>query len=897
MRPRAYGILALLLLFLLAFPLAISAINYGTLGGISQTSHVLAPSNQSYKENLSVYLTSGQSFWKTDYSGGNITIASVNIPSSVTGYSITLTNYQTWKSQYELFTRYGFGLLGSNEPTPGGAYLQVNTSSSSGAQSLVQSLSQRFGLVFEPLLQTSTSFTFFAPLNFNTEMHVYFWKLVPISYGGFAAFATEQTFESASLSYYKLAYSSSSYSISIGEIASAAGTQFKLYSALGLTGQNYTYSKYASSSSISVHVLGGLITNASIPFSNNYSNLSASMNTTSQSGNGTIPNLNATLNLSFPTLIAYRQISTLTPTTGTNVTATIFIKDVSPSGAPAATDVTVNDSWLKSYSNVVQLTNGNASSSVASLSSNAVTTVAYSFRVTASNGTINIPATPVTYQFLAGNKSVNSVILLNPETIYIGTLNTPALEATASVTSSSLQVGQAFGVNVTIINKGSGTAFNVKSSGLTKSDLPSGSTWSFITNTSSASLTQTNVNVSYSVSWSDSSGANHSANTNTLSAVFGFGSPATPAVGVNKLVAITNSSNVANVTLVVYNSSPNEVKNVSIFDPLPSGVTFARSSNSTQLKSSGNDVNGNLSVLAGNSNATLHYLVNISNVNENYVFMPASISAAWNSITITHYSNGISLPLGVVASKSISPNQGFQGSNVTVSIGVTNKGSLPIYFLSLNNTLDSFMNETKSASNYAADLNNGQGLNASTIGNLVGNQGHYNSSSAVASFIFGGSNETASSKPVSVSVYGLVEANFSTSALKYEENHNINITVTITNPSNVTVSNVKFGMHIPQGLQIVGNGQTNFTIGTLSPGQTQHISVIVITNQPNVYSMNDTNAQLTFTYHGLALKGAVSSLTLSLSDDLTLRYGIPIVIAVAFVLGTLFYVRRLQKSK
>ncbi|MHB8566587.1 MAG: COG1361 family protein [Nitrososphaerales archaeon] len=899
MRSRRFTFLVIVILFLLAAPIVIGALDRGNLAGFGNSSHVLSASgsNPNYTENLAVYLTSSESFWRSDFSGGNISVSSLTVPASVSSYSITLTHYNTWKPQYELFTTYGFGLLGSNEPSPDGAFLQINTTSQGDAQTLANSLSQRFALVFELVSQNSGTFTFFSPLDFLTEMHVFFWNLVPANYGGFAGLMTEQQFEGNSLLYYKLSYLSSVYSVSIGALAPLSSSQFSLFNQIGLSSAQYNYSKYASSSTIEIHVLGGLITNASVPFVNNYANLSSAMTTNSQTGNGTIPNLNATLNLSFPTLVAYRQISpSLTPAQNSNVTVTIFVRNVSPTSAPVATDVKVNDSWVRSETSNLNLTNGQISSTE-NLTSNGLMTVAYSLRVLASNGTINIPATPVTYQFMSGNKTINSQAPLNPETLVIGGQNTPQLEATATATSGSIQAGQSFSVNVTIANKGSGTAFNIKSAGLTKQDIPAGGTWSFITNSSSTSLTQTNSSVSYPVTWSDSSGSPHTTSTNTFSTVFSFSIPDTPGIGIRKIVTLANSG-VANVTLSLYDGSPNAVSNISISDPLPPGVTLAKSYNTSSLRASGsNSVVGNVTLLAGNANTTLEYQVNFTNPTQNYVFMPATVSAVWNNVTVTHSSSGYGLPLGVVASKTTNPSQGFQGSNVTVSIGLTNQGTLPVYMVSLNNTFDTFINETRLGSSYQQILNPAGTMNASTQGNLSGSQGVFNSSSAVASFIFAGSNNSVLSKPSHVTVYQLVQANFSSSALKYEENHNINITVAINNPSNVTVSNVQFVMSIPQGLNIVSNGQPNYTISSLGPGQTVYNSIDVITNQPSEYLFNSSNANLHFTYQGHVLKGTVSSLSLTLQDDLTLRYVIPILVALVIVLATLFYVRRLQKSK
>ncbi len=894
LRPSHMAFFAIAILLLLTIPVVLGS-SVSNLAGDKGSSHLLAPS-ANYTENLAIYLTSGETFWRADFNGGNISVSSLTIPQSVSAFSMTLTHYSNWKPQFELFTTYGFGLLGNTEPSPDGVVLTINTTSQADAQSLANSLDQRFALVFSPASQSSGSYSFFSPMDFITEMHVYFWKLIPSYYGGFANMTSETQFESNDLLYYKLAYTPSAYSISIGALAplNLASGSFALYTQLGLTQGSHNYSTVASSSTVEIHVYGGLISNASFPFQNYPSNYSASISTSKTSANSTIPNINATLNLSFPTLLAYRQISpSLTPSKDANVSVTITVKDVSPQGAPGATDVKLNDSWIYSQKNNFNLTIGQTSGSE-NLSSGQSMTVAYAFTVLASNGTFNIPATPVTYQFKNGNNTLTSSVLLNPGTIVIGGQNTPLIEATETLGGGVLQAGQTFSVNITITNKGSGTAFNLNAAGQKKQALPQGSSWSFITNSSTASLTQTNSSVSFPVNWTDPGGQSHSTLTNTMSATFSFGTPATPAVGILKSVELANSSKTANVTLILYNSSPNSVSNLTVNDPLPAGVAFIKSLSNNSLRLSGGLVVGNVSSLAGHANTTLNYLINITDYSQNFIFGPANVSAHWNGGTITHYSAAYVLPLGVVATKQINPSQAFQGSNATILISLKNGGSIPIYNVVLNNTFDQFVNVTKSNSSFSPILNPGSSINASLKANLTGTAGTYNSSTAVASFLIAGYNKSATSAPYVLTIYHLVEANFSSTALKFEENHNINVTVTVYNPSNVTVNNVVFSLHLPSGLNLVSNTQPNFTISTLGPDSNKSNSFVVITNQPNVYRLS--NASLYFQYQGVTLKGLANSFTLTLQDDITLRYGIPILVAIIIALATLFFARRLSKG-
>lgn len=857
---------------------------------------VLASGN--YTENLSLYLTSSDTFWKVHLAGGAINVSSVTVPASVSGYSITLTNYASWESSYEIFTKYGFGLLGSSEPYPDGALLVVNTTSSSDASSLANSLSQRFALAFVETNSSSTSYTFFSPINFDTEFDVYFYSLVPQSAGGFATMFTQSQFETNVLNYYQLSYSGSTYSLTLGGLSTLLSESFQLYNQLGLTQGKYNYSSVATSSTIDIYVLGGLIDNSSVPFENHVSNISSTIEI-AKSTNNTVPDINASLDFSFPAILAYRQITpTLTPSSGSNVTVTITITNIGSSnasppapGGATADYVFVNDSWIYSQSSNFHLTQTQTSNNE-TLAPGASYTVIYAFTVTASTGTFLIPATPVTYSYSSINNTIgHGEVMLNPETIVVGGANTPELEATASIAGGSqVQPGQPYSVNITIANKGNGAAFSLTSDGLSLKNLPAGSSWSYLSNESSNSLTQINASLSYAVNWQDAGGVSHSATTNTIGTVLGFAAPGSPALSLTKSIG-TPTSNQLNVTLSVTNGSPNTVTGVTIKDLIPSGMTFAMSYNSSSIQSSGSSVVANLSSIASEATESFVYTVNMTNPNNNYVFLAANVSTVWNGQTITHYSGGYGLPLGVVATKVFTPNDGFQGSNVSISIGLVNEGTLPIYQVDLNNSYDSFVSIISSNSSSAAILNGGGHLNVLLNVNLTGSPGVYNSSSSAASFIFAGSNQTATSSIVQVTIFHLPDANLTYSATKVEEGHDIVITVTITNPSNVTINNIAYSLTLPKGLKIVSNGVTSFTVSSLGPNSTYVDSFTIVTNQPYPYTID--NAKLTFQYQGHQLTGISGSLSLNINDDIPLRYGIPIVIGLVVVVATLIYVRKL----
>ncbi|MHB1909115.1 MAG: hypothetical protein ACYCQJ_09655 [Nitrososphaerales archaeon] len=874
------ALLAFAILFLLIAPMAFAQ-------GSPANAKVLA--NSSYKENLSFYLTSAQTLWKADLSGGNISLGLQSIPSSVSSFTLSLTHYNTWTSQFEVFTKYGFGYLGSNEPMPNATILTVDTTSLSDASSLANEIGSKYALVFLPYSSNSSSFTFVSPSDFTTEIHNYFWNLLPASAGGFAKMMTEQQFESGGLVFFTVTFAGSSYSISYGSTSPAPNSaKFNLENELGVSGP-INYSSVAVSSDVQVHVLGGLVISSNSTYTNHDQNFSALISTVSP-GSGRVPNINATLDFSFPTIVAYRQISSLVPAINSAITVSITIQNISPAGTPPA-NVSVTDNWFTSDG--FTLTGAGSATASFSLSPGTTNVTSYGLKTPSTAGAFLVPSTAVTYSFTAANHTLSAQALLNSEEIYVGSSTAPSLEAIEKTTTSTISQGQSFPLNIELKNLGSSAAFNVTAAGQRIQSIPALQSANVSVTASSASLVQTNASVVYQVSWQNATKATTAISTNTISAIYSFGSPGSPSTGLSKSVAISSSKSKANVTLVLSNTGTDTLNNLTIVDSIPSGMSFVSSSGNFSLSSSNGTIRGFVSSLVAGATVNSTYILSISNSNQNYVFLPANVSATWNNLVIVHYSQGAGEALGVSAFKSISPNAGFQGSNVTEELGIQNKGTLPVYLVSLSNTADSFLSALNSSSKSTPVLNSGQSINTTLDANLTGTAGTYNSSSSAATFVFAGTNVTASSNVFTVTIYKDLSSSMSVTSPRIEENHNIQITVTISNPSNVTVTNVNYVNSLPANLNQV-QGAPSFSVSSLGPNQNTTHTFEFATTIPEQYTINGGN--LTFQYQGRTLKGQTSPLSLNIVDDILTRYAIPVVIGLVVVLATLLYVRRLIRK-
>jgi hypothetical protein len=885
LRTRGIPVLAIAILFLLLVPIA-----YETSSYLNSSRALSYSSSDPYSENLSLYVTSSQALWKADLIGGNINL-NVTVPSSVSVFTVSLTHYNTWNSAYEVFTTHGFKYLGLDEPMSNASLLEVRTTVPSDATSLASALSQKFAMNYLPITGNSTTFFFLSPMNFNTEMHIFFWNLLPRSAGGFANMTTEQNFESQGLAFFKVFYSGGSYSISYGGIHPlSSSSTFLLYSQLGLTAMKY--SSAASSSGVQIHVLGGLVANSSISANNSPSSVSSviTLSRPTSGNNFTVPNISASLDFSFPTIVAYRQVGPLDPAANSTVSVTVTVKDIGASGSPSA-KVSFNDSWYSSLSGAT-LQSGSPSATYNMSSGQTNTTVYFVTMPSSFSSPFNIPATPVNYSFKAANQIVNETSKLNNETLIPSSSTAAALETIANPISATITAGQPLSLNIFVKNYSpSEAAGSIAVAGHSPFSLGPSSSKNFTVTAGPTSLSQISTPVVYGVTWTDASG-NHLEDTNSFSGVFSFGNPGSPSTTLSKSISVSSTKKTADVILTVSNGGSTALSNLTIFDPFPSGISFLSSQNKS-LTASSSSVSIIIANLSASASLTYRYNVTVSNPSENYVFLPANVSANWNGITVSHYSQGAGVALGVTGTKFIVPNAGFQGTSVAELQGVNNNGSLPIYDVTFANSSETFLSNLNSSNSYTPVLNTGQSVNSTINVNMTGLPGIYNTSTVGASFVFAGSNETARSNVFRVTIYQDLFSVLNALGPRIEENHNINISITITNPSNATVSNVSYSLKLPPTVSLV-SGSLSYQISSMAPHQNVTKSFEVSTSIPFQYTISGGN--LTFQYQGRTLRGVTNPLILNIVDDLFTRYGIPIFVAILIVIGTLLYVRRLVRK-
>lgn len=180
---------------------------------------------------------------------------------------------------------------------------------------------------------------------------------------------------------------------------------------------------------------------------------------------------------------------------------------------------------------------------------------------------------------------------------------------------------------------------------------------------------------------------------------------------------------------------------------------------------------------------------------------------------------------------------------------------------------------------------------------MSGTSGNLTASPATASFVFGGAFfSTRGTAPV-VGLYTPLTVSIVTSPLSPQEGKNFTISIRITNPSGVSVSNVAFTLPVPGGLVLshlqnmqVSGGALTVSASSISPHSTIDASAAAVASSGILVPFD--KGKLTFSYSGVTINGIVPSKGIAVGEDVTTRYLIPTALVLLVLFMVAFYVRR-----
>ncbi len=494
------------------------------------------------------------------------------------------------------------------------------------------------------------------------------------------------------------------------------------------------------------------------------------------------------------------------------------------------------------------------------------------------------------YSFKVGEHVFHRKALVNQARISIGA-SKPAVWLEISPSTTSPAVGENATLTLTVFNRGAATAFNVT---VIKDDkkiatidklLPD-ETKEITHLVTSSSVTTTSDTLLFVLEWTEE-GATRSVISNSIQLNYRFDTPRIPTLQIVKRVQIPPAdSKMVNVTVIVSNLGPWRLTNLNVKDILPKGISYVNGS----FTAVNQELTATIEDLGKQQNRTLRYSANLTTRTENFVIFPAEVSVKWTSATLRRVSEGASFPIAVGIQKQYSRTFGFTGGSIQVNVDLRNQGSLGIFDVNLRDPSDTFLNIVKGNATATKDtINQGDNLTLRYEAKLS-SVGNFTASRATASFIFAGQSQSVSSTSIPVVTFDVPSASLSVEPREPVENRPFTLTITVHNPSNLTISDLDISINIPDPIE--GPKEALNIRGETLPGK-ESLSKNASFKSGRALDTLIQAPLVSFKFDGETFSGKSSGLVVSLADDLTNRYGIPISIALGIALLAAFYARRI----
>jgi len=903
-----------LLVFVLILSLAVVPSLQLALAASSTTSTTsttsTAASSSPFSQRLDVYTAGSNDIFLITLSPVNATkpalVSAESVP-GVTAYQITVIKSTGASPSSQLFWNNGYKVLKIPFVPDQGVFVNITASSQSAAQSAATNFDNFLGTNLVLIGSGGGNYTYFAPEDFGIGGDAIF-SFVPAAEKGLASLFTATTLlDQPSPTIVLTGVRSGSsfiHSVSYGStnthVVASNGT-FALGSAWNLSAnQTFTASSTATSTTVNIHSLDGLISSPdAAKITNHNSNFSGTYSIGVSAGAVFKPNV--TILSDPPVLSVTRTIDKGSASSGDLVTVSLLFTETA-GNKTQVNNIALNDNWWTNYPSLFSLTAGNSSMSVSSLGGGQSVSRDYVLKVASSaSENIVIPAATTTYSYAVGNVTVSASTQTNQ--VELRTNNPgPDMELTASPSiASGSPIGTAGQYAVTVTNVGSSPALDLKVGSSTNPTLLPGASWKVNTTIPLATIVGRNLTQSFTLGWTLPDGTQASLVSNPANVVLSHSgilipfmqfelssTPSSAAVIAGKLNATYTLSNVG--------SAPG---NATVSQTFPSGMTckdVVGNSNGTAACTSSSAFT--LAVVGLKQGGTVTGTIQVAFGRDNYIAQPGVITTTVSALTLVTEGTGYVVPAGISLQKSYSVNPVFQGENDTINVKVTNVGSLPIINATVSTIEDQFDTTASGSPNQVyPTLAPGASENYSFVVHvfLSGNQ---STGAASVSYAFGGFQEAYTAPAPYVLVYKPVHASVSLQPATPSEGKDFVLSVDIGNPAALNVTNVSYSLAIPSGATIV-----NYSSGVQLSGRTISINLnslgggadyvgTVTLRVPTDGTVNLPAGTLSFRYLGDTILGETATTTITVGIDLLLRYEIPVGVAIVITLGVAFYFHR-----
>ncbi len=879
---------------------------------LSQSQAASGTSN--YSEKVNVYVSGSNAYWQMRLSGVNASnpyLTDVEALQGLSWYNVTAIKTSSWLGDFQAFGPQGYNVIPVPYLPPQGLFLSVGATSYGTAAQAVGYFDHYLTTTFTSYSNSSATgvYTFTSSISFNELVPRTLYKFVP-TITGFASVVNGTGFDNLQGPMITLEGDSGSsgftHIITLADVTSSglnnAGNP-TILNYFGSAGKVLTASNISTSSVVDFHVLDGILSPGNATGVSNDRQHFTSSYVINMNHGQKIRSINETILEQPVELLSTRQIDNGVLRANSTVTVTLTIKDLSNSTSVDA--VNLNDNWWQSYP-FLKLVSGNSTVSDKVLSAGTQITPTYVLEDTGNAvQQISIPGATVSYHYAWGGQNDTFYSQVNGASLSVGT-DEPVVYAYLKVGSGfGKAVGNDQNLTVVIKNVGTRAASDVMVNGAPVSGVSTGLTAdggqiSLPYAISAPSLADVNVTATYLVQYT-SGGAQESANTNSLSFVFahtnmniGFGQ-----LAVNSTIAAFTKGVGTNLTLT-FTSSNYGALNMSFIATgrLPAGLACG-TIKGTGLTCSNGVLNIQYKALVKQVGEISTMGFNVTTP-ESYYFPSLNFSGAASGYTLLGQSNIEPAPTGLVFTKTFTPSQLFGGMASSVAVSATNKGPFPVFNATIATTSDGFDTIPVGAAPTTATnktIAPGTSLSFTYTVTTDSTPGTQTATPVSSTFYFGGQKYAVTRTDTKVVIFHSVSASVTTTPATPEEGKDFKVTISITNPSAVNVTNVQFVIPIPSGVTIssatgatVANGKLTVSTAALAAGKTYTVNLTA--SAGSGVSIPFTTSKLTFSYEGTSVNGAAPiSSGIAINENVTIRYVIPIALAVLVMLAVVILLR------
>ncbi len=872
----------------------------------------------SYSESLHVDIAGSSALWFLTFQGINSTsgLSSFESTPGLSWYNITLIDTASWIPAYQVFGPSGYNLIPVPFVPQQGAFLTVGSDSFANASAAASALDSYLLTAFvsysNSTSASSDNFTFYSPLSFASVVSKTLLPMVPSGEGGFADVVNASSFDTTGSPLIGLSgvKTSSTFerSLTVGSISGGALNSKNQPALLGLFGSSPSYIQAANkstSSAISVTVLDGLMAAASgdkATVVNDNSSFSSTYSLQLTPGEK-VYSLNTTVVQAPGELLAYRTVYPGDLAHGDDLTVTDSITNLSPTYAITLNNFT-DDWWTQApYSSLFRLVvNASFPSSIGGNTSVPVTPVYVLEYVGNSTGQITIPASTISYSFNAGGEEFVGEATLNPVPLSLGVQDADVFSYVKAAPELVPNVGESVNLTVVAVNEGNLSASSVTVAGVHEPGIgPLGGSVTLNLTETAKNLIGLTQAQTYSVTYANPLDLSQTLNATTNSVRLYF-VHSTLDVGfptLSILSTITPSPTYTELALnfSVTNSGTNVLTSFEAQGVLPQGLACG-TWNSSALTCSSGRYQLSYATLDQLENKSVVMTLNITGAS-NYVMAPAAFNASSGGLVLTGWSSPTALPTGLTATKSYAQSELFPGMTTDVNITINNAGPYEVYNATIGSTADSFDKITGSAGSATyASISPGEVKTIAYTVNTTSASGSSTSSIVTEDFYFGGTLFNLQTPGPAIEVYKTLNATVTTTPASPTEGQQFEVNVVITNPSGVNVTGISLVLPFQSGTKLslpssdAAASGTKLTVTGAVLGANSSLDASVEATSPSGTAIDFTSATLTFTYNGVKLNGGVTQEAITVGENVTVRYYIPIAIAILALLGTAFYVKR-----